>query len=241
MKPVLILPFLIPLFANPCFAAQSPWVETDGGAMRVIISDNAQNQTRGVLEIRLNPGWKTYWREPGDGGIPPSLVIDGKPVELQFPAPERITENGLSFSGYHVGVGFPFTLRDAETKTLKLSAFVGICSEVCVPFQAEFKLTRDQMDGVNVDRAFSKLPKQTTQENSVLLASRKNSELHFRAPKGSTELFLAPEKGLYLEHPKPTDTGFVASVLKEKTEGLRVDYTLKTPSGAISGFFNMPQ
>lgn len=241
MKTTFILSLVIVALACPGYAAQSSWVETDGGAMRVLVSDNAQNQARGVLEIKLNPGWKTYWREPGDGGIPPSLTSDGIALVLLFPAPERITANDLAFNGYQTGVSFPFSLPNTAASTLNLSAFVGICSEVCVPFQADFKLNRDRLDGDTIDSAFSKLPEQANSESPVLLAARIGNELHLKAPIGAEELFLAPDKGLYLEHPKRHNDGFSARIFKEKTAGVRVNYTLKTNDGAMSGSFNMPR
>ncbi|MGL4404987.1 MAG: protein-disulfide reductase DsbD domain-containing protein, partial [Notoacmeibacter sp.] len=104
--------FLLVALVQPAFAFQSPWVETEGGAMRLVISNDGQKPARGVLEIKLQDGWKTYWREPGEGGIPPSLSGSGIAVELQFPAPQRIDENGLVFSGYHRFVGLPFVLPE---------------------------------------------------------------------------------------------------------------------------------
>src|SRR5690242_4086254 len=55
----------------------SPW-EADGQSAARLISARAVNESggrmfRGGIEIRLKDGWKTYWRYPGDSGVPPVL------------------------------------------------------------------------------------------------------------------------------------------------------------------------
>jgi DsbC/DsbD-like thiol-disulfide interchange protein len=226
---------------QPAFAAQSDWVESEGGAMRLVVTDNGKSSARGVLEIRLNPGWKTYWREPGDGGIPPSLMGDGMAVELLFPAPDRISENGSTFSGYHVGVGLPFVLPETLMPVEKLTAFIGICSDICVPFQAEFSLLRDSKDAEIVDAAFSKLPKPASENEGVSVKTRDGQNLVLTSATPNSELFLAPEKGVYLSIPVSTETGFAVKILKERTSRVKVHYTLKTGGTAVSGTLEMPQ
>lgn len=70
--------FFISLFlALEAQAASSDWHETQGGAVRLVTSgiSNDQGYLRGALQIRLEPGWKTYWRDPGKTGIPPQLEL----------------------------------------------------------------------------------------------------------------------------------------------------------------------
>ncbi|NJR13353.1 MAG: hypothetical protein HC779_02615 [Phyllobacteriaceae bacterium] len=130
--------------AAHALAAKSDWAQTEGASMRIVLATPIAGQPqRGILEVVLDAGWKTYWREPGDGGIPPSLTAGPSqmPVALAFPAPDHITLNGLAFAGYSGAVIFPFVLPVELGQTpLALSAFVGVCSTVCVPFQADFEL-----------------------------------------------------------------------------------------------------
>ena len=211
--------------------------------MRLIITAEGKTQPRGVLEIKLNPGWKTYWRDPGDGGIPPSLSGDGMVVDLQFPAPERFSENDQVFSGYHTSVSLPFILPETLIPVDKVTAFIGVCSEICVPFQAEFPLVRDGADADLIDAAFAALPKAVSADEGILAETRTGEFLSLKiaGDTANSTLFLAPERGLYLGVPEANAGGFTVKVIKEKTPGVKVDYTLKTAGSAISGQFEMPK
>ena len=92
------------------------------------------------LTIRLSPGWKTYWRAPGDAGIPPSFNWSGsrniKSVKVQFPVPEVMDQNGFRSIGYHDDVTFPLWIepRDASAPiSLQGEIEIGVCEEICVP------------------------------------------------------------------------------------------------------------
>jgi DsbC/DsbD-like thiol-disulfide interchange protein len=64
-----------------------------------------------AVELQLAPGWKTYWRSPGDAGIPPSFDWSGsenvKSVRLHWPAPEVFEANGMQTIGYHERLVLP--------------------------------------------------------------------------------------------------------------------------------------
>ena len=99
------------------------------------------------LEFRLAPGWKTYWRSPGDAGYPVSVDWSGSEnvaaVELAWPAPHRFTLFGLDTFGYADQVVFPVTVRPAEPGApVRLAAKVSylICQEVCIPGEARLVL-----------------------------------------------------------------------------------------------------
>lgn len=92
------------------------------------------------LTIRLRPGWKTYWRAPGDAGIPPRFNWSGsrniKSVKVQFPVPEVMDQNGFRSIGYYDGVTFPLWIepRDANAPIdLRGEIGIGVCEEICVP------------------------------------------------------------------------------------------------------------
>jgi DsbC/DsbD-like thiol-disulfide interchange protein len=239
MIKTLVIMACLAVLSQPAFAAQSEWVKSEGGAMRLVITDDGNSPARGFLEIKLAEGWKTYWREPGDGGIPPSLTGDGMAVELQYPLPERISENGMTFSGYHGSVSLPFILPETLVPVDSLTAFIGVCSDICVPFQAEFPLLRDGADAGIVDQAFAQLPKPAGQSEGITGQHREGDTLTLTVSEPSGVLFLAPEKGAYLSVPQATDTGFTVKLLKEKIHGVKVHYTLKKPEGAVSGTFDL--
>ena len=236
-----VILFCLFTLCQPSLAAKTDWAETEGGAMRLVMTRDGIGPARGVLQIRLEPGWKTYWRDPGDGGIPPSLVGKGMAVEFQFPAPVRINENGSVFSGYHDGVSLPFVLPEALVPLEKLTAFIGVCSDICVPFQAEFPLGIDENDAAIVDAAFAKLPKPAGPNEGIASISRDGKTLVLKPALPNSELFLAPEQGVYLSVPEAMPAGFTVKILKEKTPSVKVHYTLKTGGEALSGSFEMPK
>jgi suppressor for copper-sensitivity B len=75
-------------------AAAGPWAKTDKVEARLVSAvagvGNAATLPLGV-ELRVKPGWKTYWRSPGDAGLPPTLDWSGsanlREATLSFPAP----------------------------------------------------------------------------------------------------------------------------------------------------------
>ena len=94
-------------------ASSSPWIDVQGGRVRLVTSGgpNQHGILSGALEIDLAPGWKTYWRDPGDAGVPPTIDVSAsaniKSAELDFPAPERHDEGDFSWAGYDRPVSLP--------------------------------------------------------------------------------------------------------------------------------------
>lgn len=102
----------------------------------------------GFVEIGLEEGWRTYWRSPGDSGIPPRFDF-GKSKNLKsarvlYPAPRRITDKGETIIGYTGTVLFPIELTATDaSKPIELDAEVqfGMCKDICVPSEASLQLT----------------------------------------------------------------------------------------------------
>lgn len=132
-------------------AAASDWAETEQSRLRLISEvDGVKGHDTLLigLQVQLAPGWKIYWRSPGDAGIPPQFDWTGsknlKQARIFWPLPEMFHSYGFSTWGYHDEVVFPIkvTLEDlAEPLELKLHLFYGICQEVCIPYQHDFALT----------------------------------------------------------------------------------------------------
>ena len=102
------------------------------------------------IYITMKKGWKTYWRVPGDGGVPPSFDWSGseniKTTKVMMPLPHRfIDENGEGI-GYKTEVVFPVDVipRDpTKPAMLSLKIFYAVCNDICVPVQAEVRLDID--------------------------------------------------------------------------------------------------
>jgi DsbC/DsbD-like thiol-disulfide interchange protein len=103
-----------------------------------------------ALRITLAPGWHTYWRAPGDAGIPPQFSWGGSEnitgTTLHWPVPEVFTINGLRSIGYSEQVIIPVTFSTAPGPArLKGEVMLGVCEDICVPvlltFDAELPAT----------------------------------------------------------------------------------------------------
>jgi DsbC/DsbD-like thiol-disulfide interchange protein len=103
---------------------------------------------RAGIEIRLDPGWKTYWRYPGDSGVPPTLDFAGsenvKSVTTLWPAPERFADEAGGHSiGYIGDVVLPLRIvpKDAtKPSSLRVKLGYAICGNLCVPAEADLDL-----------------------------------------------------------------------------------------------------
>ncbi len=103
---------------------------------------------RAGIEIRLDAGWKTYWRYPGDSGVPPTLDFAGsenvKSVTTLWPAPERFADGAGGHSiGYLGDVVLPLriTPKDAAKPSLfRVKLGYAICGNLCVPAEADLSL-----------------------------------------------------------------------------------------------------
>lgn len=101
------------------------------------------------IEIAMEPGWKTYWRTPGEG-ISPSFSWDEslnvKTVEVLWPAPMRFSDGEGSSIGYQDRVVLPVLITPedpAKPVSLSLAVAYGVCKDICVPVEAQLSLDLD--------------------------------------------------------------------------------------------------
>lgn len=131
----------------------STWDKELHAAARLVggaaIESGEARLLRAGLEIRLDPGWKTYWRYPGDSGVPPTLDFSGsenvKSVTALWPAPERFSDGAGGRSiGYLGDVVLPLRIvpKDAaKVSSLRVKLGYAICGSLCVPAEANLHLT----------------------------------------------------------------------------------------------------
>jgi len=141
------------LAALPALAAEpgaSDWVRSESGAVRLISATTQAGGTNGLhlgLHFRLEPGWKIYWRSPGDAGFPPRLDWSGSAnlgeVAVRWPAPHRFVLSGLQNHGYTGEVILPLDASMVATGrpvAARLSVDFLACAQICVPQKAELAL-----------------------------------------------------------------------------------------------------
>jgi DsbC/DsbD-like thiol-disulfide interchange protein len=131
-------------------ADASSWDGDVRSAVRLVAGSAASpsgDALRAGVEIRLAAGWKTYWRYPGDSGVPPvfdfSKSENVKSVAILWPAPHRFTDEGGASIGYKGGVMLPLRIVPENPKrpvTLRLAVDYAICEKLCVPAKGAAKL-----------------------------------------------------------------------------------------------------
>ena len=98
-----------------------------------------------ALQITLRPGWVTYWRAPGDSGIPPEITFTGDSTIISitphWPTPEVFGEDGMRSIGYHDGVTVPLEIALADgagSVAVSGEITIGVCEEICIPVTLPF-------------------------------------------------------------------------------------------------------
>ena len=134
------------------------------------------------LEVRLQSGWKTYWRSAGSTGLPPAIDIEGSDnvaaAILSYPAPERFVAFGIEALGYSDEVTFPLAVERADPSRggrLTLAADLLVCGTVCIPGRFEFDVAipadaafLPPVEETPIADALSKVPIPATRQDIAL-------------------------------------------------------------------------
>jgi DsbC/DsbD-like thiol-disulfide interchange protein len=133
------------------------------------------------VEIRLAPGWHTYWRYPGDAGVPPhfdfSKSRNADAVAVLWPAPARIPEQGLTVLGYHDGVVLPLLITQKEAAkpvSLHVELDYAVCEKLCVPVHGagQLQLGSNSVGNAALAAAELKVPQRRVLGEGTRLAIR---------------------------------------------------------------------
>ena len=99
------------------------------------------------VQIKLDPGWKTYWRVPGDSGVPPefdwSRSANVSDVAIEWPTPIRFRDQFGDNIGYKKEVVFPLRVMPGAADrpvSLKLTVYFAVCDDICAPVRADLAL-----------------------------------------------------------------------------------------------------
>ena len=125
------------------YEASSKWNVGTKAKARLLSSVNAVGNHNVILigiEVKLHQGWKTYWRSPGESGMPPKLDFDEssnlKSSNLEWPAPSRFNYEGLKMNGYKDEVVFPIQIEPeniGEAIDIRVLLNILVCEDVCIP------------------------------------------------------------------------------------------------------------
>lgn len=208
--------------AQASFAAATPWAEDNGGRMRVILTPpSADGTIEAALQVEPDPGFITYWREPGESGIPPQISVtgadDARLEAIEYPVPKRLKIAEVTDMGYDGPVTFPLTLKVAPDSlpALTVIAFIGLCKDICIPFQASFDIPAkaSAFEETPVDKAILAVARTSLPENpsedfrvdeAVLASDGIRLSLTLPDPDAAREVTLANNRGYIVEAPEGT-------------------------------------
>ena len=138
------------LLLTPAQAMSGRWADNDQASVRLISAVDTVGTVEKLqfgMEFHLQPGWKIYWRSPGDAGLPPvpdwSRSENVAAVGMDWPLPIRFELFGLQTFGYEEKVVFPLSVQpETPGKPVSLNGTVSylVCKEICIPHQADISL-----------------------------------------------------------------------------------------------------
>lgn len=142
------------LGAGEVKAAAGPWQGNEVMKARIVTASDAAGSSKKIdagLEFKLEPGWKVYWRSPGDAGLPPVLDFSSSPAirahKLDFPAPIRFSILGFDSFGYSDHIILPLTLElERPGGGFAASALLEglVCSDICIPVRETLSIALPQ-------------------------------------------------------------------------------------------------
>ena len=216
-------------FVQLCGAARaetaSDWHQAYNSRVRLVAASET-GKTYAGIEIELAPGWKTYWRNPGDaGGVPPTFSWKESGNLLSsvvlYPAPKRMTDAAGDTIGYSGRVVFPARIVAADpARPVKLSLDLefGICKEICVPVEAKLELeVPPQLEGVmpqDLASALERVPRiaevrrskdpKLVRREARLDGARPQLKLDIDFPGGAkgADAFIEAPDGVYVPQPQ---------------------------------------
>ena len=156
------------------FAGATDWVRKDEVSYRLISGQDATGEKQDLwlaLQFQLAPGWKTYWRSPGESGIPMNLgwqasrnVAD---IELKWPAPQQFTAFGFDSYGYDKELILPMRIKledPGKSAEFNFEVTFATCKKSCIQRTAELALTipegasRPSVERALIERSLKRVP-----------------------------------------------------------------------------------
>ena len=190
----------------------SEWALDIRSAARVIAASAPRGATqfRTAVELRLDPGWHTYWRYPGDSGVPPNFDFSESDnllaAKVLYPAPQAFSDETGTSIGYGDHVIFPMSItpRDPNKPVrLRVGVFYAVCEKLCVPASGhpELTLKPGQSSGYDdrIASAEANVPKQVSPQQAGLTAKRVSG-----GPKPLVDVDVATDDNIQIFAEGPT-------------------------------------
>ena len=210
----------------------SPWQRDAHSAVRLLAGSRSGAVLLGGISIQLQPGWHTYWRTPGDSGVPPhfdfSKSDNVEAVTVMWPAPNKFDDGaGGTALGYKQQVMLPLRIvpKSADKPvTLRADINYAVCDKLCIPVEASAELAFASVasteDG-NLSEALNTVPKPANVGDpnpltirDVKREGKANVLVDVSAPDGK-------EVSLFVEGPTPDWALPVPKLLEHSPPGVK--------------------
>ncbi len=174
------------------------------------------------VAVDLDQGWKTYWRIPGESGIPPmfdfSKSLNVKSAEILYPTPMRYQDQSGETIGYSHRVVFPLRVKPTDPAVpvkLDLALFLGVCKDVCIPVNGRIELelafrSPDPGEQRDVDMWLARVPMART--DLVGAARIENATLILDLAQPADDIFVESATSAYFRAPRFSAGGLEANL-----------------------------
>jgi DsbC/DsbD-like thiol-disulfide interchange protein len=140
--------FVLSVGAQARAQDSSPWQKDGHSAVRLLAGSRSGAVLLGGIAFQLQPGWHTYWRTPGDSGVPPRIDFSKseniEAVTILWPAPAKFADGaGGTSLGYQKQVVLPLRIVAKNTDrpvTLRAEINYAVCEKLCIPVEASAEL-----------------------------------------------------------------------------------------------------
>jgi DsbC/DsbD-like thiol-disulfide interchange protein len=255
MRLILVLALTVTACSSLARAVEQQWVAATKSKLRLfggMARTQGGEQSMAGIQLRMDDGWKTYWRNPGESGVPPQFDWSGstnlKEAKVLYPAPHRFADANSKTIGYSGDVIFPVKLiaeRPGEPIELKLAFEFGLCKSLCIPNDAKLSLklepdaTLDDPDAKLLSASLDIVPQPVASgalpaigKIEAKLDADKPSiviEALFPPSAAGTDLFVDIEDGTYVPVPKMLDP------LADGKQSFAVNFASKDEAKNIKG------
>ena len=143
----------------------SPWQRDGHSAVRLLAGSRSGAVLLGGVAFQLQAGWKTYWRTPGDSGVPPRFDFSKseniEAVTILWPAPTKFDDGAGGHSlGYHNQIVLPLRIvakNPDKPVTLRADINYAVCEKLCIPVDANAELTFNSVASTEDSALFAAL------------------------------------------------------------------------------------
>jgi DsbC/DsbD-like thiol-disulfide interchange protein len=143
----------------------SPWQRDGHSAVRLLAGSHSGTVLLGGIGFQLDSGWKTYWRTPGDSGVPPRFDFSKsdniEAVTVLWPAPTKFDDGAGGVSlGYHNQIVLPLRIvakNPEKPVTLRAAINYAVCEKICIPVDASVELAFNSVASTEDSALFAAL------------------------------------------------------------------------------------